>query len=176
MKNTKCKHLLALIILIAIVFSFATGCAIIVNIGTPSNNTTETASATNPAPSSSICIYQSKATILISRSNSDKNSVSSSDLTTSKGYADAYVNIFQSDTVQDEIRDEFPDVEYELTLEPTNETDIFTIFVTGSNPECLEEICNMALSVFCENVANIVVGTSCKVVDLATPAQQVGTN
>ena len=39
-----------------------------------------------------------------------------------------------------------------------------------------EDICNFAVSLLCEEASLIVEGSSCKVIDNATPAQLVGTN
>ena len=55
-------------------------------------------------------------------------------------------------------------------------TEVFTIIVTGENPQYLEEICKLAASLFCKIVQETVEGASCKIVDYAKTAQKIGGN
>ena len=69
-----------------------------------------------------------------------------------------------------------PNLKYELTLESINETEIFAIIATSENPERLDDVCNLAVSLLCEEVPLIIDGASCTVVNYAKSAQLVGTN
>ncbi len=178
MKTYKSKRLFVLVLIIASVFLFVTGCTI--NIGSSSENTANEADSKNLFDSIfnnenlKSTMYKSCATIYISTKGTTESAISSSDLVVSKSLADTCETILQSDSFQNEIREEYPNVKYELTLESINETEVFTIVAVGPNPEDLEEICNMAVSLLCEKISRAVEGVSCKVIDYATAAQLVG--
>lgn len=178
MKNIKSKRFLALFVLIVSASLFATGCTINVNIGNSPNDTTnETLSNRNSDTTSNMRVYQSRAAIYISNKVSEeKPAYSSSDLIVSKQLAETYAAILNTSKIQNKIKEEYPNIEYELTLEPINETEICAVIATSEHPEKLEDICNLAVSLLCEEVSLIVEGSSCKVIDNATPAQLVGTN
>ena len=55
------------------------------------------------------------------------------------------------------------------------ETELCTVIATSEDPEYLEEICNMAIDLLGEKVADLM-GLSCKVVECAGPAQEIETN
>ena len=180
MKTYKSKRLFVLVLIIASVFLFVTGCTININIGSSSENTANEADSKNLFDSIfnnenlKSTMYKSCATIYISTKGTTESAISSSDLVVSKSLADTCETILQSDSFQNEIREEYPNVKYELTLESINETEVFTIVAVGPNPEDLEEICNMAVSLLCEKISRVVEGVSCKVIDYATAAQLVG--
>ena len=162
----KLKRVLALFVFVACVFSFVTGCTININIDTSSVHKGDTASNMRG--------YQSRATILItSKVTAEAPSISSSDLIISESIVDTCETILQSDSIQNEIREEYPNVEYELTLEPIDETAVFVITAVGPEPKHLEEICNMAVSLLCEKLPTLLAGTSCKVIDYASSARLV---
>ncbi len=175
------KRLSALILLIVYFACFLAGCTININVGNPVEDATkETDNKTifdhifNSRKEKTM--YESRATILISNRATTDTAISSSDLVGHQRLVATYNNILQSRRIQDEIREEYPGVEYSLSLEAINETEIFALIATGENPEHLEGICNTAASVVCEKIPEIVVGSSCKVVDYAKPAQLAGTN
>lgn len=146
-------------------FSFLlAGCTININMDDPPEDTTNKA------------IYESRASIYIVNTIAADTGISSSDLQATKSLVETYSVILQSNMIQGQIREEFPDVEYTLSLEPINETEICTLIAAGDNPEYLDEICNMAASLLCEELPQIIAGSSCKVIDYAKPAQQVDTN
>lgn len=164
--------LLLLFLLIICVFSLFVGCTININIG---NSTEDSTKETN---SKSIFdyifnsakeppMYESRASIYISYKTTTDTAISSSDLAVSLSLVDTYAKILQSDRVQDKIREEYPAVEYTLSLESLHETELFSIIATGEDPEYLDEICNTAVSMLCEQIPQIVEGSSCKVVDYA---------
>ena len=143
-------------------FSSLAGCTININIGNADENTVN---ETNGKEETTM--YESRATIYIFNTHEDQTgTISSSDLAVS-------LRLIES-KVQDKIREEYADVEYTLSLEQINETEI-SLIATSETPEYLEEICNIAVSLFCETLQKIY-GASCKIVDYAKSAQEVGTN
>ena len=176
MINTR---ILPLCLVIVCIFGLLAGCTININLGDSSEkdkNKTEDKSIIDYYFGRNQ-VYESRATILISNTATAKSSaISSSDLTASKSLAETYSVILNSSKIQNKIKEEYPNIEYELTLEPINETEIYAVIATSEHPEKLEGICNLAVSLLCEEVSLIVDGSSCKVIDNATPAQLVGTN
>ena len=121
-------------------------------------------------------MYESRAVIYIFNTHEDQTgTISSSDLTVSIRLVKTYNAILQSSMVQDKIREEYSGTEYELSLEQIDETEIFALIATSETPEHLEDICNMAVSLLCEMIPQVIAGSSCKIVDYAKPAQAVGT-
>lgn len=172
------KRLSTLFLLVVYISCLLAGCTININVGNPAEDATnETAGKTlfdyifNSWNQKTM--YESRASVYIATTTTD-NAISSADLAMALALGKTYETILQSKTIQDKIREKYQDVEYELTLEAIDQTEVLTVVVTGEGPEHLEDICNMAASLFCEHVAEVVQGVSCKVIDLATPAQQVG--
>lgn len=175
------KQILVLFLCVACILLFITGCTININLDNPAYDTTN--DTENDYSSENISGYQSRATIYMSNKNSvELPAISSSDLIVSGSLADTYAAILQSDVVQDEIRKEIckkhPDanIEYTLTLEPLEETEIYAIIAISENAEHLEEICNTAVSVFCEKLTETLPDISCKIIDYAKSAQCIVTN
>ena len=172
-------RILPLCLVIVCIFGLLTGCTININLGDSSEK-----DKNKPEDKNIVDyyfgrnrVYESRATIYISNTvTAESTAISSSDLTVSKSLAETYSVILSSAKIQNKIKEEYPNIEYELTLEPINETAICAVIATSEHPEKLEDICNLAVSLLCEEVSLIVKGSSCKVVDNATPAQLVGTN
>jgi len=164
------------LLVICMCFLFA-GCTININIGNPTQDAAEDTDSKTIFDNfvnsgNQTTVYQSRATIYIS--SAESNSVSATDLMDSKQLTETYAVILNSQTIQNKIQEEYPNVECEFTLEPINETELFYIIATSENPKKLNDVCNLATSLFCENITNIAEGVSCKVVDLAVNAQLVG--
>ena len=178
MKNR--KHTFVLLLLVFYVSWLLSGCTININVSNPSKDATnETLSSENSDINSNLSIYQSRATIYISNKTTTEApglSISSSDLSSSISLMETYAAIFSSRRIQDKIREAYPEVEYTLTLEPIDETEVCAIIAVGEDPEYLQEICNLAVSLLCEEVPELIEGSSCKVVDFAKPAQLIGTD
>ncbi len=177
------NRILPLCLVIVCIFGLLTGCTININVDNPSEN------SANPTDSKTIFdyifnnrlfkkpMYESRAKIYIpNRATAESSSISSSDLSAAISLAKTYEAMLNTSTIQNKIKEEYPNVEYELTLEPINETEIFAVIVTSEHSEKLEDICNLAVSLLCEKISLIIAGTSCKIVDNATPAQLVGPN
>ena len=172
-------RILPLCLVIVCIFGLLTGCTTNINPGDSSEkdkNKTEDKTTIIDDFFGRNKAYESRATILISNTaTAESPTIPSSDLTASQSLAKTYAAILNNSTIQNKIKEEYPNIEYELTLEPINETEIFAVIVTSEHPEKLEDICNLAVSLLCEKVS-LIIGSSCKVIDNATPAQLVGTN
>ena len=171
-------RILPLCLVIVCIFGLLTGCNI--NLGDSSEkdkNKTEDKTTIIDDFLGSRKVYESRASIFIpNTATAESTAISSSDLIASSHLAETCKVILNTSKIQNKIKEEYPNIEYELTLEPINETEVFVLIATSENAENLEDICNLAVSLLCEEVSLIVEGSSCKVVDNATPAQLVGTN
>ena len=172
-------RILPLCLGIVCIFGLLTGCTININPADSSEkdkNKTEDKTTISDDFFGRNKAYESRATIYISNTvTAESPAISSSDLTVSKSLAETYSVILSSSKIQNKIKEEYPNIEYELTLEPINETEIFAVLATREHPEKLEDICNLAVSLLCENVPLIVEGFSCKVIDYAKSTQKVVT-
>ncbi len=176
--STKSYRLAALLLISCVVFLIA-GCTININVGNPSEdaaNETDGKTIFDYIFNSGSTMYESRASIYLETATAADAAISSSDLKVAKSLLETYSGILQSNVIQGQIREEFPGVEYTLSLEPRNDTAICALIATGESPEYLDEICNMAVSLLCEQIPQIVEGSSCKVIDYAKPARLVGTN
>lgn len=173
----KSIRILALVLFIVSALLCVTGCTININIGNLSNDTeNETISNHEVDNSTGTNTYQSRATIYVSNKNAaGSTAISSSDLAISKQFIETYAVILDSDQIHNEIRKKYPE-EYTLSIESINGTGTVAIVVASENPENLEEICNMATSLFCEFAPQIMGGITFKIVSLAKTATLVGTN
>ena len=173
-------RMLPLCLVIVCIFGLLAGCTININLGDSSEkdkNKTEDKTTIIDDFFGRNKAYESRATILISNTATAKSpAISSSDLSVATSLVKTYATILNTSKIQNKITEEYPNIEYELTLEPINETEICAVIATSEHPEKLEDICNLAVSLLCEEVSLIVEGSSCKVIDNATPAQLVGTN
>ena len=173
------NRILPLCLVVVCIFGLLTGCTININLGDSSEkdkNKTEDKAIIDDFFGRNKA-YESRATILISNTaTAESPAISSSDLSAAISFAKTYAAILNTSTIQNKIKEEYPNVEYELTVEPINETGIFAVIVTSEHSGKLEDICNLAVSLLCKEVSLIVEGSSCKVIDNATPAQLVGTN
>lgn len=174
------KRQFTLFILVACIFCLLAGCTININVGDPSEDTvneTDDKTIFDYTFNNGSTTYESRTTVYIADTTAATDTaISSSDLKVTKSLVETYSGILQSNKIQGKIREEYPGVEYTLSLQSMNETKIFTLIATSEDPEYLEEICNMAASLLCEELPQIIAGSSCKVVDPANPAQLVGTN
>ena len=173
-------RILPLCLVIVCIFGLLTGCTINVTHGDSSEkdkNKTEDKTTIIDDFFGRNKAYESRATILISNTaTAESPAISSSDLSATMSLVKIYAAILNSSKIQNKIKEEYPNIEYELTLEPINETEICAVIAISEHPEKLEDICNLAVSLLCEEASLIVEGSFCKVIDNATPAQLVGTN
>jgi len=129
------KSLFIRFFLIICISVLLAGCTININVGNPSNaSENETTPNHNSDTSTNISIYQSRATIYISNKGSAESpAISSSDLIVSKDFIESYIVILNSKQIQSKIREKYPSAEYTLTLEPMNETNVFSIIAANAS-------------------------------------------
>ena len=174
------KRLLSTFLLIVCLLGLLSGCTININMGTQVETPAEETDS-NPNfdaifhSEEKPTIYESRAKIYITTYTNDSAAIFSSDITASAPLAEVYRILLQTDRVQGQIREEYPNVAFALSLEQINDTEVFAIIVTGENPQYLEEICKLAASLFCKTVQETVCA-SCKIVDYAKTAQKIGAN
>lgn len=168
------KYLMPLFLIAVCTFSLLIGCTVNINIGAPSEGVPKETTILE-SNSNQKTMYESRANILIMNQGTSNTAISSSDLNVSVQLMESYVVILKSSTIQNQVRKEYPGVEYILSLEQINETEAFAIVATSETPEHLEDICNMAVSLFCETLPQVIEGSSCKIVNCAKSTKAVGT-
>lgn len=128
-------------------------------------------------------LYEAEALIYVNNSSfslgSTSFSISSSELTAAKTLVDTYIVILKTrSTLSEVIREAGLNYSYQelsemIGSEPVNNTEIFSIKVTSSNPQEAELIANTIAEVLPDKIADIVDGSSVRVVDYAvTPAEK----
>ncbi len=105
--------------------------------------------------------YMKKATVYIS------SSVSPSDTATQERLAATYANIIQSDFVLDDVRAQYPNTEFTVTLDWLNETEVYELVVMGNEEEKLADICNAVAQAVCEGIPRIIEDSACAVIAFA---------
>jgi hypothetical protein len=165
--------------MIVFIFYLLTGCTININIGNsdkdPKKDTDgKSILAEIFKKEDQTKLYESRAIIYLTQQSCDYIYDYNSLAVASQLMKDCGV-ILQSEAIQKQIHEEYPDVEYTLSLEATDEIELCTVIATSEDPEYLEEICNMAIDLLGEKVADLM-GLSCNVVTYAGPAQEIETN
>ena len=120
-------------------------------------------------------MYQSKAMVYVNNQTlsfgASSVSISSQDITASQSLVDTYIVILKSrKTLNEVIKRANLDKSYEglngmVSAAAVNETEIFTITVTSPNPYEAELIVNTIADVLPEKIAEVVEGSSAKIVD-----------
>ncbi len=119
--------------------------------------------------------YQSKVLVYVNNQTlsfgSSSVSISSQDITASQSLVDTYIVILKTrKTLNEVIKRANLDKSYEslsdmVSAAAVNETEVFTITVTSSNPYEAELIVNTIADVLPEKIAEVVEGSSAKIVD-----------
>lgn len=129
--------------------------------------------------------YQAQCMIYVNNSSISvgATSVSLQDLNASQSLADTYMVILKSRKVLTEVAKEAGvDYSYEEMLSmvsssKVSDTEIFSVFVKSSDPVEAEHIANTIAEVLPDKIADIVEGSSVKIVDYAVvPANKVSPN
>lgn len=130
-----------------------------------------TANFITPLYSSSVTIYVNNI-----RSSTQTAGISASDLATSQRLVLTYVNILKTDTVLEKVADA-ADVDLSadqlrsmITAEALDETEVFRVNISHSNPYVARDIANAIADVAPGEITNIVDGSSTKIVDRAKVA------
>lgn len=122
--------------------------------------------------------YQSTALFYVNNNNvsginSSKLSISSGDLTTSKDLVATYIVILKTRNTLDEVIDEagldmtYSQLSGKISASAVNETEVFNVTVTDTDPMRAELIANTIADVFPSKISSIVEGSSARVVDYA---------
>lgn len=118
--------------------------------------------------------YKADVTIYVNNNSGKDNSyISSSDLAVALRLVSTYVNIIQSNTVLDKVIAETglnlstSQVRKMISAEVVGETEMFKVTVTTHNPQMAADIANAIASVAPGEIAEIIEGSSAKIIDYA---------
>ena len=121
--------------------------------------------------------YESSAMFYVNNSNLSLGdasvSISSGDLTTSRNLVDSYIVILNTRETLVDVIDyagisrTYKEVRKMLSASAVNETEIFQVTVTGTDPQEAERIANAIAYILPKRIGTIIDGTSAKVVDAA---------
>ena len=121
--------------------------------------------------------YESEALLYVNNSSfsvgSTSFSISSSELSAAQSLVDTYLVILNTrSTLNEVIREAELDYSYEdlkkmISSHPVNSTEVFSITVTSHDPKEAENIANTIAEVLPDKIADIVDGSSVRIVDYA---------
>ena len=100
-------------------------------------------------------------------------SISSGDLVTSRSLVDSYIVILNTKESLNDVIDyagvdrTYEEVTQMISAEAVNETEIFEVAVTGTDPQEAEKIANAIAYILPKRISSIIEGTSAKVVEAA---------
>jgi len=120
-------------------------------------------------------LYRANVTIYVNNSinASDTEHIASADLNVSQKLVSTYVNVIKSTTVLNKVIEE-AELPYSasalrgmITANQKDSTEIFDVYVSNPNPEMAAMIANAIADVAPREIANIVEGSSTKIIDYA---------
>lgn len=121
--------------------------------------------------------YQASVVIYVNstRTNADGSiaTLTASDLNTAQRLVATYVNILQSDRVLTSVSEEIStqltpkQIREMMTADSVNETEVFQVKISNKDPHLAAEIANAIAHVAPEEIAQIVTGSSTKIIDYA---------
>ena len=120
-------------------------------------------------------MYRAEVSFYVNNSSvqTDSNRITSSDLATSQRLVLTYVNIIKSDKVLERVVTESgldisaAELRGCMTAESMDETELFKVYVTYSDPQMAADLANTIALVAPGEIANIMVGSATKVIDYA---------
>ncbi len=123
-------------------------------------------------------LYSAKVSFYVNNTNINYvtgqiSGISSSDLATSQRLVTTYINILKSDTVLTKVAQELgvdippADLRMMITAGALEETEVFAVAVSNADPKLAMDIANAIATAAPTEIANIVAGSSTKVVDWA---------
>lgn len=125
-------------------------------------------------------MYRSRITVYVNNtmenSNINNNSISATDLATSQRLVATYINILKSDRVLQPVADSIGGgisasyIRSLMTASSLEETEIFEVIISHNDPRLAAQIANAIADVAPENIAEIVEGSSTKIIDRAKVA------
>ena len=121
--------------------------------------------------------YESSAMFYVNNSNISLGdtsvSITSSDITASKSLVESYIVILDTRNSLNDVIDyagvdrTYKEVREMLTAEAVNETEIFKVTVTSTDPEEAEKLAEAISYILPKRISSIIEGTSAKIVDTA---------
>lgn len=118
--------------------------------------------------------YRASVTLYVNNTaGRDNPYISASDLATAQRLVTTYMNILKSNTVLRRVADENQldltpsQIRGMMTAEALDETEVFEVRITNEDPVLAAKIANAIAIVAPEEIANIIEGSSAKVVDYA---------
>lgn len=124
-------------------------------------------------------MYQANVTMYVNNNSSKDNQyVSSSDLAVALRLVTTYVNIIKSDRVLERVIEDTglmlttSQVRAMISAEPEGETEMFRVTVTSANPQMSADIANTIAKVAPAEIAEIIEGSSAKIIDEARVPQK----
>ncbi len=122
-------------------------------------------------------MYQAKVTIYVNNSSSNAedliNTITSSDLSTAQKLVTTYVTILKSDTVLEKVTEEvggnlsIGSIRGMMTAAAVDKTEVFEVKISNADPALAAKIANTIAAVAPGEIANIVEGSSTKIIDYA---------
>lgn len=119
-------------------------------------------------------LYRTSVTIYVNNSRSaSAESVTYSDLNAAQQLVNTYVNIISSDAVLEKVAEHgaFPYTAAELrgmmSASAVSDTEIFRVYIVNPDPAMAAEIANTIAAVAPDEIAEIVEGSSVKIIDYA---------
>lgn len=125
-------------------------------------------------------MYQSRITVYVNNTvinNANNNmSISATDLATSQRLVATYISILESDRVLDPVAGKVghgltaAHIRSMMAAAPMNDTEVFEVRISNSNPKMAATIANAIAEVAPEKIEEIVVGSSTRIIDTAKVA------
>lgn len=126
-----------------------------------------TKTAVTPMYDASISVYVNN------RTYKDVDFVSSQDLAVAIRLAETYVNIIRSDRILEKVTERLKinataaQMRTLVSAKPVDETEMFTVTVTTSNPQLSADIANTIADIAPAEISAIIEGSSAKIIDYA---------
>ena len=125
-------------------------------------------------------LYKSRITVYVNnnikREDKTEVNISATDLATSQRLVATYINILKSDFVLNEVADNLGNISASsirsiMTAAALEETEVFEVVITHQSPDIAAEIANEIAEVAPGKIAQIVEGSSTKIIDRAIVAK-----
>lgn len=124
-------------------------------------------------------LYRADVTVYVNNVRGDQQVeyISSSNLATAQRLVNTYINIIESDTVLEKVAAASglditaDDIRKIMSAEQLDETEVFTVTITHPDPVQAAQIANALAEVAPAEIANIVEGSSTKIIDYAKVPQ-----
>lgn len=119
-------------------------------------------------------LYRASVSVYVNNNtNGAQGGISSSDLQTSQKLVATYINILKSDTVLDKVAEAVDgdvtskDIRKMINSEAMGTTEVFQVNISNADPVLAAEIANAIAQIAPREIANIVEGSSARIVDYA---------